>query len=137
MNERSENRTPRLAPTRRPALIVIVVGFVLVCYGAYWAWNHYQTNSRYQTALQTVERRDWKRAREQLKELIQQSPTPDHYLLAARTERRLENLGEAKKLLDLCQRRVFGARGVGKSRVCAHEFVRDPVPRREGAGGRE
>ena len=104
MNERSENRTPRMAPYRRPALIVIVVGFVLVCYGAYWAWNHYQTNSRYQTALQTVERREWKRAREQLKELIQQSPTADHYLLAARTERRLENLSEAKKLLDLCQR---------------------------------
>ena len=104
MNERSENRTPRMAPYRRSALIVIVLGFVLVCYGAYRGWNYYQTNSRYQTALQTVERRDWKRAREQLKELIQQSPTPDHYLLAARTERRLENLSEAKKLLDLCQR---------------------------------
>ncbi len=104
MNERSKNRTPRLAPYRRSALLVIAIAFVLVCYGAYWGWNYYQTNSRYQTALQTVERREWKRAREQLKELIQQSPTPDHYLLAARAERRLENLSEAKKLLDLCQR---------------------------------
>ncbi len=104
MNERSKTRTPRLAPNRRSALLVIAIAFVLVCYGAYWGWNYYQTNSRYQTALQTVERREWKRAREQLKELIQQSPTPDHYLLAARAERRLENLSEAKKLLDLCQR---------------------------------
>ena len=104
MNERSKNRTPRLAPNRRSALLVIAIAFVLVCYGAYWGWNYHQTNSRYQTALQTVERREWKRAREQLKELIQQSPTPDHYLLAARAERRLENLSEAKKLLDLCQR---------------------------------
>lgn len=104
MNERPKNRTPRLAPNRRSALLVIAIAFVLVCYGAYWGWNYYQTNSRYQTALQTVERREWKRAREQLKELIQQSPTPDYYLLAARAERRLENLSEAKKLLDLCQR---------------------------------
>lgn len=104
MNPRSANRTARPAPNRRPLMIGLAVGLILAFYGLHRGWDSYQTNSRYQSALQTLDRREWKRARDELKELIQHSPTPEYYLLAARAERRLENLGEAKKLLDQCQK---------------------------------
>jgi tetratricopeptide (TPR) repeat protein len=67
--------------------------------------RHIDARSRYRTAQQSVERHDWKRAREQLSQLIHIWPDrPDAYLLSARVERRLENLVAAKRHLNTCER---------------------------------
>jgi tetratricopeptide (TPR) repeat protein len=77
----------------------------LLCWGGY-EWSRYRdAQADYRTAQQAVERHDWKAARESLKEAMRKWPdSPDMILLAARVERRLETLDEAKKLLDTCQR---------------------------------
>lgn len=100
---------PRLAAWigRHPLLTTSgLLGVVaLLCWGGY-QWNRYRdAQSDYRTAQQAVERHDWKAARVSLKEAMRKWPdSPETVLLAARVERRLEALDEAKKLLDTCQR---------------------------------
>ena len=92
---------------RHPQLTIwglLAVG-MLLCWAGYEGTQYYNARSHYQTAQQAAERRDWKAARESLKEALRLWPdSPDTYLLAARVERRLEHLDVAKQHLDNCQR---------------------------------
>jgi predicted Zn-dependent protease len=91
-------RHPRLA----------VAGLLVA--GALLGWAGYaairsNADPHYEAARQAAERRDWKAARESLRDALRRRPDdPDTQLLAARVERRLENLDEAKRHLDTCQR---------------------------------
>jgi tetratricopeptide (TPR) repeat protein len=104
---RATRSRPAAWTGRHPLLITcgLLAVVALLCWGAY-QWTRYDNvQSNYQAAQQAVERHDWKTAREKLKEAMQQRPdNPDMVLLAARVERRLEALDEAKKLLDTCER---------------------------------
>jgi tetratricopeptide (TPR) repeat protein len=83
---------------------LLVVG-ALLCWGGYQGVQAYRARSQYRTALQLVERRDWKAAVEPLQEARRLAPNdPAAYLLSARVERRLEHLDEARQHLDTCER---------------------------------
>ena len=92
---------------RHPQLTIwgLIAVVALLCWAGYRGVQHYNARSHYQAAREAVERRDWKAARESLKEAMLIRPDwPETYLLAARVERRLEHLDEAKRHLDTCQR---------------------------------
>src|SRR5215207_8978298 len=99
----------KLAAWKRqyPRLVLgglIVVG-TLLCWAGYRVERYYEARSHYRAAQQAVEQREWKTALDRLQESQRIEPNnPATYLLAARAERRLENLDNAKKQLDICQR---------------------------------
>src|SRR5262245_54169640 len=77
----------------------------LLGWAGYEGKRYYDARTHYRAAQQALERRDWKAARESLKEAMSLWPDdPDTHLLAARAERRLEHLDEAQRHLDTCQR---------------------------------
>lgn len=83
----------------------LLVAGALLCWGVYQGVLHYRVRSEYRAAQQAAEQRDWKAAIRHLKEAERLAPDdPATHLLAARAERRLEHLGEAKKHLDTCER---------------------------------
>jgi tetratricopeptide (TPR) repeat protein len=92
---------------RHPRLTVfglITIG-ALIVWGGYEGKRSYDSRTHFKTAQQAAERRDWKDARDNLKEAMRIRPDdPDMHLLAARVERRLEHLDEAKRHLDTCER---------------------------------
>lgn len=80
--------------------VAAVLGF-----GGYWWAGYSEARTHYRAAEQAADRRDWKAARESLKDALRLWPDrPEVHLLAARVERRLEHLGEAGKHLDACER---------------------------------
>ncbi len=96
------------APVRRHpwlALVGATLLAVVLCWGGFALERHLQVQSHYRSAQAAFDRHDWKAARESLKQVRQLSPDdPTAHLLAARAERRLENLGEARTHLDTAVR---------------------------------
>lgn len=87
------------------ALGGLLVMLALAGWGGYRVWQDAEFQSEYRATQDAVERRDWNAARKLLKESMAKWPeSAELHLLAARVERRLENLGDAKKHLDTCQR---------------------------------
>lgn len=136
------------APLRRHPRLALVGSLLLIaglCVGGFALDHHLRVRSHYQSAQAAFDRHDWKAARESLKAVRQLSPDdPTAYLLAARAERRLENLGEAKKLLDAAERAQQGesqAVKVERALVRVHEgdlagveaFLRECIDRQDPA----
>lgn len=115
-------------PIRRYPRLAFVGSLLLVgglCFGGFALERHLRVQSHYQAAEAALDRHDWKAARDSLKEVRLLSPEdPAGHLLAARAERRLENLGEAKKHLDATERLQKGesqAVKVERALVRVHE----------------
>ncbi|MBP3954574.1 tetratricopeptide repeat protein [Gemmata sp. G18] len=101
-------RAKLVARARRHPLFVIsaLLGAgALLCWAGYRGTLYYEARSHYRAAQELVERREWKSALEHLDEAQRLAPDrPANHLLAARAERRLENLDRAKRHLDTCER---------------------------------
>jgi tetratricopeptide (TPR) repeat protein len=95
----------RLARHPRLTVAATIIVTALLAWAGYEAIVSYNARSYRQKAEQALERRDWRAARDSLKDAIRLRPDdPEFHRLAARAERRLENLDAAKKSLDTSQR---------------------------------
>ena len=94
----------RLARHPRLTVAGIVLATAVLAWAGYEAVVSYNARSYRQRAEQALDRRDWRAARDSLKDAIRLRPDdPEAHRLAARAERRLENLDAAKKYLDASQ----------------------------------
>jgi tetratricopeptide (TPR) repeat protein len=92
---------------RHPLLAagVVLVAAALGAAGVYWGGWYWWARSHYRAAQEAADRHDWKAAREHVKASLRGWPnSADTHLLAARVDRRLDDLDEAEEQLDTCQR---------------------------------
>ncbi|MBY0458645.1 MAG: tetratricopeptide repeat protein, partial [Gemmataceae bacterium] len=90
---------------RRPeqTFFGLLVALILLGFFGYDYYRASEARSRYRAALDAADRRDWKAVLASLKEAQQiEADNPDHLLLAARAERRLERLPVAEDILKTC-----------------------------------
>lgn len=93
----------RRNPIRAIGIFVIVA--LLGAGATYVGGRHFLDRQEIRAAQSALERRDWAGARQHLEHALARSPNdPELLLMSARAARREEQLYEAQKLLDSCQR---------------------------------
>lgn len=91
---------------RHPQVVIggLLAAVVALGWAGYQGTHYYKARSHYQAARQAVDRRDWKAAQGHVTEALRHRPDdPDTHLLAAKVERRLEHLDEARQHLNTCE----------------------------------
>lgn len=87
----------------------LLAGVVLIAAGWYFWADYAHARDKYREARDAAERREWKKADELVKEALDLRPdSADNHLLAARVERRLEHLDQARRHLDTAQKLLGG-----------------------------